>query len=141
MGKLDGHCLCGSISYSCEAEPLFTAICHCKNCQRQTGTSFSIVVGVPDDALAIEGDTLGTFATKGDDHPDEDSYRIFCNACGSPILTRNPLMPGVAIIKAGTLNDSTWLEPQMEVFGESAQPWMEEHESRPRMPAGPPPPA
>jgi hypothetical protein len=50
-------------------------------------------------------------------------------------------MPGVAIIKAGTLNDSTWLEPQMEVFGESAQPWVEEHESRPRMPAGPPPPA
>ena len=138
MGKLDGHCLCGSISYTCDAEPLFTAICHCKNCQRQTGTSFSIVVGVPEDALKIEGDTLGTIATKGDDHPDEDSYRIFCTACGSPILTRNPLNEGVAILKAGTLDDATWLEPQVEVFGATAQPWLPEHESRPRLPAGPP---
>lgn len=138
MGKLDGHCLCGSISYSCDAEPLFTALCHCKNCQRQTGTSFSIVVGVPDAELRIEGDTLGTIATQGEEHPDQDSNRSFCNACGSPIVTRSEALPGVAILKAGTLNDATWLEPQIEVWGDSAQPWVQQHETRPRMPTGPP---
>jgi hypothetical protein len=138
MGKLDGHCLCGSISYSCEEEPLFTAICHCKNCQRQTGTSFSIVVGVPDDALKIEGDTLGTIVTHGEEHPDQDSRRSFCSACGSPIVTRSEAMAGVAIVKAGTLDDATWLQPQVEVWGNSAQPWVEIDETRPRMPTGPP---
>jgi hypothetical protein len=138
MGKLDGHCLCGSVSYSCEAEPLFAAICHCKNCQRQTGTSFSLVVGVPDEALKIEGDTLGTIGTRGDEHPDRDSHRSFCTACGSPIVTRTESLAGVAILKAGTLNDTSWIEPQIEVWGESAQEWVEAVESRPRLPTGPP---
>ncbi len=137
MGKLDGRCLCGAITYSCAADPLFTAVCHCHNCQRQTGTSFSIVVGVPEDALVVEGDTLGRFATVGESHG-KPTERRFCTACGSPIVTLSEALSGVAIVKAGTLDDTTWLEPQIEIWGDSAQPWVTEHDTRPRLPTGPP---
>lgn len=137
MGKLDGHCLCGAISYSCDADPVFTAVCHCRHCQRQTGSAFSVVVGVPAEAFALEGDTVGEFVTVGEDHG-EDSLRRFCTACGSPLTTTSDRTPGVVIIKAGTLDDPSWLDPQIEVWGRSAQPWVALVEGRPRVERGPP---
>ena len=136
MGKLDGRCLCGAVTYSSDADPAFTAICHCTTCQRQSGSSFSIVVGVPAADLEVTGETLSTFTTVGEDHGRE-TQRQFCSACGSPILSLSPAMPDVAILKAGTLDDTSWLEPQLEVWGRSAQPWVEPVEGRPRMERGP----
>src|SRR4051794_31374034 len=140
MGKLDGRCMCGSITYSCDADPGFTAICHCADCQRQTGTAFSVVVGVPDEALQISGDTLSSYTTVGEDSQ-ADTVRNFCSACGSPIVTRSDGSPGVAVLKAGTLEDPSWLEPQIEVWGRSAHPYGAEVEARPRMERGPPAPS
>jgi hypothetical protein len=135
MAKLDGRCLCGAVTYSADAEPAFTAVCHCRTCQRQTGTSFSIIVGVPEAAFKLEGD-YGTFVTEGEDSGKE-ARRHFCPSCGSPICTLSDGFPGVAIVKAGTLDDVSWLEPQIEVWGRSAQPWIAEAEGRPRLPRGP----
>jgi hypothetical protein len=45
--KLEGGCLCGKVRYSAEAEPAFVGVCHCKNCQKGTGTAFAIVVALP----------------------------------------------------------------------------------------------
>jgi len=123
MGKLDGHCLCGQITYQCDAEPLFTALCHCTSCQRQTGTAFSVVVGVPRDVLAIQGDALGSFTTVGED-TGVSAARRFCTACGSPIVTLPEAPADLAIIKAGTLNDPSWLDPAIEMWVRSAHPYV-----------------
>jgi hypothetical protein len=136
MGKLDGHCLCGTVSYASDADPAFVAICHCNDCQRQTGAAHSIVIGVPADQIEISGaDSLKSFTTIGEDHGTEVQRR-FCGECGSPVYTENGGLPGVFILKGGTLNDTSWLEPQIEVWGRSAQPWVEVDESRPRMERG-----
>jgi hypothetical protein len=136
MGKLDGHCLCGSISYTSDAEPVAQAICHCRNCQRQTGTAFSVVAVVPADQVDVKGDTLGKHTTVNEDSG-QDTERWFCTACGSPLYSISAALPGMLIIKAGTLEDPSWLDPQLEVWGESAQPWVSEVEGRPRMPRSP----
>jgi hypothetical protein len=136
MGKLDGRCMCGSVTYSSDADPAFVAMCHCKNCQRQTGTAFSVVVGVPADQVEVTGASLSMYATVGEDHG-QDTNRHFCSACGSPIYSATDAMPGVMIIKAGTLDDTSWLDPQLEVWGGSAQEWVPAHETRPRMERGP----
>ena len=44
--KIEGGCLCGKVRYSADAEPTFVAVCHCKNCQKGTGTAFSGCRGV-----------------------------------------------------------------------------------------------
>src|SRR2546423_1693279 len=123
MGKLDGRCLCGAVSYSCDADPVWTAVCHCRDCQRQTGTAFSIIVGVPAQSFELSGE-LGTHVTIGEDHGLETKRR-FCPACGSPVISESAGLPGVVIVKAGTLDDPSWLAPQMEVWGRSAQPWVQ----------------
>jgi hypothetical protein len=119
---LTGRCLCGAVTYSADAEPIAQAACHCTDCQRQSGSPFSVVVGVPRAAFRVEGDTLASFATTGDDHG-ESTERHFCSGCGSPIFSVAASSPQLAFIKAGSLDDSSWIEPAFEVWTRSAQPW------------------
>jgi hypothetical protein len=121
---ITGRCLCGSVTYSADAEPVVQAVCHCTDCQRQTGTAYSVIVGVPSDALQIDGaDNLGSFTTVGTDTK-QDVKRHFCRECGSPVMSTADALPGLTFIKAGTLNDTSWLEPQLHVWTDSAQPWV-----------------
>jgi hypothetical protein len=53
--EIEGGCLCGKVRYSAEAEPAFVAVCHCKNCQRGTGTAFASVLALPKPALRVTG--------------------------------------------------------------------------------------
>jgi hypothetical protein len=133
---LTGRCLCGGVTYSVSAEPFVQAVCHCTDCQRQTGTAFSVVVGVPLAALTVHGDTLSSFKTMGEDHG-TPTERRFCSACGSPIVSVAEAAPEFAFIKAGTLDDASWLEPAIEVWTRSAQPWSPHFEHAAQIERGP----
>ncbi|MFN8108896.1 MAG: GFA family protein [Thermoleophilia bacterium] len=119
--EITGHCLCGAITYRCDAEPVLTGVCHCTDCQRQTGTASSVVVAVPAGSLKVAGE-MASFTTVGDVHGTETN-RFFCSNCGSPIVSRIVARPDLEFIKAGTLDDTSWLRPTVEFFGRSAQAW------------------
>jgi hypothetical protein len=82
-----------------------------------------MIVAVPRDALKVEGDSLSSVTTVGTDS-NQPVDRRFCGACGSPIVSLAEAAPQLAFIKAGTLNDKSWFEPQMHVWCDSAQPWV-----------------
>jgi hypothetical protein len=48
-----GGCACGAIRYECTAPPLYMGNCHCRDCQRETGSAFAPTIGVAATALAI----------------------------------------------------------------------------------------
>ncbi len=121
MSQIVGGCLCGNIRYTCEAEPMMMAICHCKNCQKQTSTSFSILVAVPKGALNIEGE-LSAYNDQGSSG--QAVIRKFCGKCGSPILSDVAALPTMDFLKAGTLDDTSWLKPEAQLWCDSAQSWL-----------------
>ena len=133
---ITGRCLCGSVTYSADAEPVAQAVCHCTDCQRQTGNPFSVIVAVPRAAFNVEGSTLASFATTGEDHGG-DTQRNFCSACGSPVFSIAAVMPEVTFIKAGSLDDASWLQPAVEVWTSSAQPWAPHFENAAQLERGP----
>ena len=45
--SLSGSCLCGQINLTISSEPMMAGVCHCKNCQKQTGSAFSTLAGFP----------------------------------------------------------------------------------------------
>ena len=94
MPEMTGGCLCGQVRYSANTEPAFVGVCHCKNCQKQTGTAFSVLVGIPKTAMSIQGQ-LKTFHDTGDSGQAVD--RNFCPECGSPVFTDAAVMPGVCL--------------------------------------------
>jgi len=124
MQKLTGKCLCGSIQYSSEAEPIFSIICHCDDCQRQTGTAFSMTVGVPKASMKIDNeDKLKEFI--GESASGNKVRRKFCPDCGSPIISMIAMAPDMYMIKAGTLDDKSWIKPTHQFWCSTKQPWLE----------------
>lgn len=117
--RSQGRCMCGGVQYSFPGAPLLTAVCHCRQCQRQSGSAFSIVAAVPRQGLALSGETK-VFMDKGDSgRPVE---RHFCPNCGSPIMSVIEPMPDMVLIKAGTIDTVAELTPTIEVFCENALP-------------------
>jgi hypothetical protein len=117
-----GGCLCGKIRYTLNAEPVMCLTCHCKNCQRQAGSSLSIIIGVPDGTVDVEGEVT-TYNDTGDSGA--TVRRQFCNTCGSPVFTRVDSPPGILFIKAGTLDDTSALKPVLHCYAKSKQNWVD----------------
>jgi hypothetical protein len=134
MAKIEGGCRCGKVRYSAEAEPIFAGICHCTSCQKTTGTSFSAVVAIPAPALTVTG-TVKVFDSKGD--TGQGTHSSFCPECGSPLLGTADVMPNVVMIRAGTMDDSSWVQPSMQIYCDSKMPWVAlggDLQSFPKMP-------
>src|SRR5258708_12271527 len=102
MAEMTGGCLCGQVRYTANADPVFVGVCHCTHCQKQTGTAFSVLVGIPKSAMSIQG-RLKTFHHTGDSRQPVD--RNFCPESRPPIFSDVAVMPGLTFIKAGTLDD------------------------------------
>lgn len=129
-----GGCLCGAVRYEITAEPVMQAICHCKNCQRQAGSVLSVIVGLPRDGITISGETT-TYEDNGESGL--KVWRKFCPTCGSPLFTDAESAPQLWFVKAGTLDDTDWIEPQIQFWTASRQHWMPACESIPGVEGNP----
>ena len=134
MAKIEGGCTCGKVRYQAEAEPVFQGVCHCKSCQRGSGSAFNAVVAIPTATLKITGD-LKQYDSKGDSG--QGTHHQFCPNCGSPITGTADVMQGVTMITVGTLDDPSWFKPAMQIYCDSELPWahLSGMQSFPKMPA------
>jgi hypothetical protein len=118
--KYSGRCLCGEINYSTDAEPLFTGNCHCKACQRSSGSAFIPAMFFPEKNVSICGEAkfFASASDLGGEH-----RRGFCQNCGSQLFAKFSAMPGMIGIKAGTLDNAANYVPTMDFYVASAAPW------------------
>ena len=100
---ITGRCYCGSLRYKAEADPVFRAQCHCRECQYFTGGNPNVIVGIPEGAFSYVEGTPASFTRN--DLGSAAATREFCGTCGTPMATRAPGAPGVVIVKVGTLDD------------------------------------
>lgn len=121
MAKITGGCLCGKIRYSADAEPRFVSLCHCRDCQKFTGSAFATVIAWPKTAVAVTGALKG-FTKLGDSG--KPIARFFCPDCGASIMDEAEALPGIVMIAAGTLDDPGWMKPTSEIYCANAQPWL-----------------
>lgn len=121
MPEIKGSCRCGKVTYSSSADPVFTGICHCTHCQKSSGSAFGTVVAVPTASLTVTGTTT-RFTDAGDSG--NPTHRDFCPVCGSTITQSADRMPGLTMVTVGTLDDPGWVKPAMQIYCDSAQPWV-----------------
>ena len=118
--NLSGGCACGEIRYECNGEPLYMGNCHCRDCQRATGSAYFAAVLVREDTLTITGEPRWFESNADRGHP---MRRAFCSRCGSPVFINNTASPGMRVLYAGSLDDPSRYAPSMDIFVASAQPW------------------
>ena len=116
-----GGCLCGQVRYEVSGEPLAVVVCHCKNCQKQSGSTFSINLIGQSEQIALQG-KLSTFADKND--TGDPVNRKFCADCGSPIYSEILSQGNLIALKVGTLDDTSDIEPQTQFWCISKQNWL-----------------
>jgi hypothetical protein len=121
MTDTTGGCLCGRVRYTATGDPAFSAICHCRNCQRFTGSAFETTIGFPTSSVSVQGE-LKTYNEISDSG--QPVRRRFCPNCGSGLIAEADAFPGVTIFLAGTLDDLANYKPMMELYCSSAQPWV-----------------
>lgn len=130
-----GGCLCGSIRYECSAEPIIMGNCHCRDCQRATGSAFAAVLLVPRNAVAIAGE-VKYYEVIGDSGGTVG--RGFCPNCGSQLVSK-PSIGDFMSIAAGSLDEPSEFQPRIDFYTASAQPWDYMNPDLPKFAKVPPP--
>ena len=117
MTKFSGSCLCGAVTYEadCEIQRIFN--CHCRDCQQATGSVYTTVLLVPEKDVKIKG-----YPASYTHMADSGATMIkrYCSSCGSPLFSMNSRRQGFIGIRAGTIAQKHIVEPQLNVFCDSA---------------------
>ena len=117
-----GGCQCGGLRYELSGDPVVVVACHCRDCQRQSGSAFGLTMLVrPEDFRFTTGEPAH-FHTRADSGTPKEC--VFCPSCGVRIY--NALGEKKTLnLKPGTLDDTTGVEPIMHVWVDRKQPWLE----------------
>lgn len=118
---LVGGCACGALRYELSAPPVMIYNCHCKNCQKITGSAFTVAATVFENALAFTRGAPERTTWKADSG--NERFGLFCGDCGSRIANGQIPSIGMLSLRAGTFDDTSWVEPVGDIWTKSAQKW------------------
>lgn len=120
-GKHTGSCQCGNLKYEVPHDTKAAGKCHCQLCQKATGSSGLTV------AVYLTSDVKMTGPMSHYTYTSDAGNAVtttFCPNCGSLISYSNPAaFPGVTLIAAGTLDDSSSIVPQFVAFSGGRPGW------------------
>ena len=122
----EGGCVCGGVRYTARGNPERVTICHCRWCQRRTGSAFGVGAVFRTEQVTLVGDALRKYR-----HISDESGRWldqeFCARCGTNIGFTLEAVPGVRALAAGTFDDPSWITPEKytfrHVYVRSARSW------------------
>ena len=123
MQKLaKGGCACGQLRYRLQLPALFVHCCHCRDCQRQTGSAFVLNALIETDRIEIlsgKPEPVGMPTDSGRPH---DIYR--CPACRIAVWSDYGRRPALRFVRVGTLDEASALPPDVHIFARSKLPWV-----------------
>ncbi len=116
----EGGCSCGKVRFRLNAEPIVTHACHCRQCQRITGSAFMMNTVVEAEALEVlSGEPVSTLF-EGTTHT-----TWFCKDCGTYVWSHfSGRFGGCRFVRVGAMDDPDAFPPHVQIFTESKQPWV-----------------
>jgi len=118
----DGGCLCGRVRYRTRGAPRFMAVCHCRYCQKVTGSAANTEVAFLKEDVQFSGD-LRTYEYRSPAHG-RLMRSHFCAECGVTVGLSFERFAAVQAILAGTYDDPGWIRFDKHIFTQQALPWM-----------------
>jgi hypothetical protein len=119
---ITGGCRCGACRYTVAVDALPPVYaCHCQLCQSGSGSAFSEQAVVSDNSIAATGPILDyRFVTP----IGAQSHHRLCATCYTRLWNTNSARAGVALIRAGTLDDAELITPRAHIWVRRKQPWV-----------------
>jgi hypothetical protein len=120
---LEGGCTCRRVRYRMTRLPLFVHCCHCRWCQRETGTAFALNALVEAEHVALQGDAPELVHTPSASGRGQRIAR--CPTCRVAVWSHYPGGgDAVCFIRVGSLDEPDRLPPDMHIYTSSKQPWV-----------------
>lgn len=119
LATYSGGCQCSSIRYELSGKIHRLNICHCKDCQRQSGSAFGMSLVIPKETFSLTSGELKTFQLLSESGRTKTC--AFCPDCGVRIYNQTSALTS---IKAGTLDDTSWLKPTAHYWTSRKQLWV-----------------
>jgi hypothetical protein len=120
---MEGHCACGEVRYRLSGAPFAVHCCHCRSCQRETGSAFVIngLIETPQvEVVQGEPEAVNTPSESG-----KGQVVVRCRSCHVALWSHYGGMgEKAAFVRVGTLEDPDACPPQVHIFTRSKQPWM-----------------
>jgi hypothetical protein len=116
-----GGCLCGAVRYESAGKPLFSLLCHCRDCQHQSGSAYVAAMRVPAAGFRLTKGEPKLYVSSSD--AGNRVTRAFCPECGCPLFIRVSARPDIVGLRVGSLDDPSEFRPETDIFVKSAQPW------------------
>jgi hypothetical protein len=112
----EGGCLCGAIRYSFQGQPLYSAHCHCRSCQRAIGAAYVTWTAVKKKGFEVtKGEITYCETTPG-------MHRGFCGRCGSSLAGHGDNWDEYYVTSV-SLDDPNLVKPVTNVYLDHQQPW------------------
>ena len=112
MAKVTGGCQCGAVRYELNGPPRRASICHCRMCQRATGSYFAPLANVELENFTITRGELAIYASS------PVAERGFCAKCGSPLTFSYTELEDISVT-IGSLDEPDSAEPSKQYGTES----------------------
>jgi hypothetical protein len=118
--SVTGGCLCGGVRFELTEPAKEASYCHCKRCQRRTGTAASANARIDGRTLrVVQGEEL----VKAWRHPDGGFEKLFCRECGGQLFSRNPDDPTQIGVRLGAFDGDPGVRPSSRKFVAYAAAW------------------
>jgi hypothetical protein len=137
MSERIASCTCGSLRLVCSGKPVRISMCHCLDCQRRTGSAFSIAAFFARDAVRLAQGIPREFTR--DSATGKKVTFHFCADCGSTVFWHPERMPHLAGVAVGAFADPSFPRPEQSVWTRDKHDWLELPEGMRRFDAQPPP--
>jgi hypothetical protein len=135
---IEGGCRCGRVRYRAALESLPRVYaCHCLDCQTWSGSAFSLQFILPEHQLEVTGEPALFELTSPDGS--RTSRQRACPVCFTRVYNTNTRRPGLAVVRAGTLDDSDNLAIVLHIWTRRKLAGIEIPDDLPAWPEGAPP--
>jgi len=119
-----GGCLCGEVRYRTTAKPLRITICHCRFCQRLTGSAYLVEPIFAREHVVFEGRPTTTYGHRSDTSGKRVTLH-FCGTCATTVCLELERFPDILGLCGGTFDDPNWFDRDADtcrhIFIRSAQ--------------------
>jgi hypothetical protein len=119
----DGGCTCRQVRYRVLTKPLFVHCCHCRWCQRETGSAFALNAMIESDRVQLLDGDVTAIDTPSNSGKGQRISR--CPKCAIAVWS-NYAGAGDAVrfVRVGTLDEPSRLPPDIHIYTASKQPWL-----------------